>query len=97
MGHLRLQMRDLRGEPVDFLLRPENVADVDLVAVETLVGRGVTRQEGGGGRGGGGGGGDGQHRGAGGGRLGGALQLLDLFLESTLPSFQVTDLHLGDG
>ena len=94
--HLCLQAQDFCRQPVDLLLRPDDFAEVHLVAVEALVAPRRPRQEGGSGRGGSGGGssGDGQHGSTGGGGLSRPLQLLDIFLESTLPSFEVADLHL---
>ena len=98
VSHLRLQTCDFCWQPVDLLLRPDDIAEVHFVAVEALMGPGRPWQEGGSGRGGSGHGssGDGQQRGTGGGRLSRVLQPLDFFLESTLPSFQVADLHLGN-
>lgn len=82
MSDVRLQALHLVGQPVDFLLRPQNIAQVHLVAVETVMaGRGAG-QEGGGARGGGDGR-DGKHRRIGSGRrgvLGGEAELLDFFL-----------------
>lgn len=95
--HLRLQTHDFCRQSVDLLLRPDGIAEVHFITVETLTGPpGARRERGNRRRGsGGGGGGDGQHRQAGGGRLRRLLQGLDFFLEETLPSFEVTDLHLG--
>lgn len=99
MSRLGLEARHFCRQPVDLLLRPDDVAEVHVVAsVEALVRPRGPRQEGGSRRGGSGrgGGGDRQQRGADGGGLSRPLQLLDFFLESALTSFQVTDLHLGE-
>lgn len=95
VSHLCLQMCDFCRQAVDLVLRPENIAEVHFVAVEALVGPRGPWQERGRGGSGWGSSADRQHSGTDGGRLSRVLQLLDFFLESTLPSFQVTDLHLG--
>lgn len=96
VSHLCLQAQHFCRQPVDLLLRPNDVAKVHFIAVETLVGpRGPGHEGGHGGGHGRGGSGDGQQSGAGGDRLSRLLQVLDLLLESILPSFQVIDLHLG--
>lgn len=70
------------GQTVDFLLRPQDVTQVYLVAVETMVASCGAGQEGGGVRSGG----DGRNRKHGGirrggrGVLGGEAELLDFFL-----------------
>lgn len=97
VSHLRLQTHDLCRQPVDLLLRPDDVTEVHLIAVEALMGPWVLWQVRGNRRGGSGWGssGDWQHCGTDGGGLSRMLQLLEFFLEPALPSLQVTDLHLG--
>lgn len=38
VSHLRLQTHDLCRQPVDLLLRPDDVTEVHLIAVEALMG-----------------------------------------------------------
>ncbi|TNN64167.1 hypothetical protein EYF80_025665 [Liparis tanakae] len=88
---LGLQTHDLRRQPVDLLLRPDHVAEVHFVAVETLVGFQGPGHVGGDGRGGGGRGrrGDRQRGRTGGGGLSRVMQVLDFLLQPTLSGFQL--------
>lgn len=89
MGSLSFQPGHLIGQSVDLLLGPDDVVEVHLVALETLMRpRGVGQE--GGGRGGATEGQDGRF----GRGMGGVPQLLHLLLQDPLPRFQVTDLHL---